>query len=630
MKRLKNISAIIGAAVLGVFFALPASAQINTGLSQIASNTVLGTSDIRVIIARIIYVALGILGVIVLGIIIYAGFLWMTAGGDDDKVAQAKKWIFNGVVGLVIILSSYALTAFIIGKLVGAIGGEGGPSNESRARGGFSYDFGSLGEGIIKSHYPAPGASDVARNTKIIVTFKVPMNPETLIINGSSVVSGANTVYQGDVNPQNVRLVLTSALAGSDAFATSSDKLTAMRAYTVDNSTYVFAPVQYLGSPSTNMSYTMALGTGILLADGKTPAFTGNFSNGYHWEFGTGTTVDVTPPKVISIMPSPGSTVARNALIEVTFNEAVDPTSATGKIPGFTNVTVMAGGSAVAGVWEPSNQYRTIGYHTDIKGGTNSCGDDVYVLPGGAKIDVTVKAATVGSGQSGEPEAPLARYYPPDGVTDIVGNSLDGNGNGVAVGPPVDSVAWSFDTTNALELTPPKISNYDPMPEDTNVDLGKPLGIGFNRPMSITSLSNENLHLASRPNLPLWYFGEGQNLDVNGDPVTSIETPVRSTEALIVHERLAPTVGLCVSGVRDGSNCAVDGDCPGGTCHKTVYLYYPAADSGVRDIYQNCFLPACNTDPTRPYCCVTAQKTEQSCATACAPAADGGLICGSK
>jgi len=66
---------------------------------------------------------LSLLGIIVLVIIIYGGFLWMTAGGNDERVGEAKKWIFGGIIGLVIILSSYAIAQFVISNLVSATTG---------------------------------------------------------------------------------------------------------------------------------------------------------------------------------------------------------------------------------------------------------------------------------------------------------------------------------------------------------------------------------------------------------------------------------------------------------------------------------------------------------------------------
>ncbi|KKR34903.1 MAG: hypothetical protein UT67_C0005G0015 [Candidatus Magasanikbacteria bacterium GW2011_GWA2_40_10] len=90
-----------------------------------------GPTDPRIMAANIIKMALGVLGIIFVVIIVYAGFLWMTAAGEEEKTGKAKKLITNGVIGLIIILSAYAITSFVISNLVGATTGssEFGGSN---------------------------------------------------------------------------------------------------------------------------------------------------------------------------------------------------------------------------------------------------------------------------------------------------------------------------------------------------------------------------------------------------------------------------------------------------------------------------------------------------------------------
>ncbi|MFA7654274.1 MAG: pilin [Candidatus Magasanikbacteria bacterium] len=69
--------------------------------------------DPRQVAATIIRSALGILGILFLGLIIYAGFLWMTAGGNEENVKKAKGYIFNAIIGLIIIFSAYSITFFV-------------------------------------------------------------------------------------------------------------------------------------------------------------------------------------------------------------------------------------------------------------------------------------------------------------------------------------------------------------------------------------------------------------------------------------------------------------------------------------------------------------------------------------
>lgn len=56
-------------------------------------------------------------GVILVVVIVYAGYLWMTAGGNEEQVAKAKKWISNGIVGMILALSAFALTDYILARI---------------------------------------------------------------------------------------------------------------------------------------------------------------------------------------------------------------------------------------------------------------------------------------------------------------------------------------------------------------------------------------------------------------------------------------------------------------------------------------------------------------------------------
>ena len=66
-----------------------------------------------VIVGRIIRVALGLLGIIFVGLTTYGGFLWMTSGGNEENVKKAKTLITNGIIGLLIIVTAYAITYFV-------------------------------------------------------------------------------------------------------------------------------------------------------------------------------------------------------------------------------------------------------------------------------------------------------------------------------------------------------------------------------------------------------------------------------------------------------------------------------------------------------------------------------------
>ena len=113
--------------VIGFVFFVPSDVVAQTtgtdfGVSQVDQSTELGNENLITIVSNIINVALGLLGVVALGFFLYGGFVYMTAGGNSEKVEDAKKIILNSIIGLVIILSSFAIARFVINSLSDATG----------------------------------------------------------------------------------------------------------------------------------------------------------------------------------------------------------------------------------------------------------------------------------------------------------------------------------------------------------------------------------------------------------------------------------------------------------------------------------------------------------------------------
>lgn len=69
--------------------------------------------------AGIISGALAVLGIVFLILMVYGGFLWMTAKGDEGQATKAKDTITMAVIGLMIVVAAYAATQFIIKYIVG-------------------------------------------------------------------------------------------------------------------------------------------------------------------------------------------------------------------------------------------------------------------------------------------------------------------------------------------------------------------------------------------------------------------------------------------------------------------------------------------------------------------------------
>jgi hypothetical protein len=83
-------------------------------------NAGLGNVDPRTIAGNIIKIALAFLGVLAVVIILIGGFKWMTAGGNEEQVEEAKKILIAGIIGLVIILASWGIANFVLGSLLNA------------------------------------------------------------------------------------------------------------------------------------------------------------------------------------------------------------------------------------------------------------------------------------------------------------------------------------------------------------------------------------------------------------------------------------------------------------------------------------------------------------------------------
>lgn len=77
-------------------------------------NSNLSNKDLVVLIQSIVTWVLGLLALVAVIMIIIGGFMWMTAGGNDDKVGSAKKYIISAVIGLIVILAAWIIVNFVI------------------------------------------------------------------------------------------------------------------------------------------------------------------------------------------------------------------------------------------------------------------------------------------------------------------------------------------------------------------------------------------------------------------------------------------------------------------------------------------------------------------------------------
>ncbi|MCX6714586.1 MAG: Ig-like domain-containing protein [Candidatus Uhrbacteria bacterium] len=596
--------------VIGLFVAQHGVlAATPSPLDAVGAGAGLPQTSLPILIAKIIRAVLGVLGIITVILVIYAGWLYMSAQGDPTKVAKSKKIITNAVIGLVIIFSSYSIASWILGKLLDAANGPG--TIVSIAKKYSEPLAGSLGAGIIESHYPMRGATGVPRNTKVFVTFKEAIKPQTII---DGYVSPCTYVV---ANPQTPALCSTKLKTDAVAmFETAKGETTKLATDKVvvtvsdDKKTFVFKPVSYLGNAEKDTNFTVALKPSIQKADGSA-AFAGVNSAGYGWNFTVSTTVDLTPPTIVSIIPSvselqpPGGTVVntlkKNISVEITFNEAMDPIATTGTYQknggatkSFQRITVGDGSpDPVNGSYDISNSYKTVGFTTVDACGKDPCGGTIYCLPGGKTITVTAKAASI---DDSNPPQGILTGVNYDGVVDAAGNSLDGNGDNKACGSSTDKVAcpgaqtnddytWNFHTSNDTDDTVPKIQSLAPDINEGSIDVSNDITLTFNTLLKASTISSSNITLTPDPATYIMWFSPSKT-DIPNTLPTDIATQS------VIHISHPPFI----SNAEGGSG------------------YWPRVTQEVKSAYQICMFPSmgdvtssakdCNgADPAKPYCC---------------------------
>ena len=442
------------------------------------TNLALARTDFITIVARVINVILGLLGIIVVGYFIYAGYLIMTSGGEEDKIAKGKKTMVNATIGLAIVLSSWGIATFIIRALSDATGtgsvsrtaGVRGPSLES------FYISGALGSSI-DDHYPERNQQDVVRNTSILITFAEPMDPSTIINNTNNscwregevttdncpLDEDGNIVdpYYGDCQEiesvqvcdtlitQSINISVVnenedeeSELVGADALTVPQDgDLRNYYTFSIKPQRYLEASEEYLvqvvGGDMVDDDFGVRKKKTEGNVKGEDP-FANSYRRFYSWNFTTGDGLDFTPPTVVRVSPAKPNagelleTIPKNRVVSITFNEPMDPTlvqGGNGQGSSFHHIR-MNTTEDVPGEWKVSNGYKTVEFFSSVSCGENSCGETMYCLPAeGSDIfayTVLIRAAHANIGS----EIKWDSIYG-TGVADLAGNLLDGDANGI-------------------------------------------------------------------------------------------------------------------------------------------------------------------------------------------------------
>lgn len=339
MKRLLAFSfALIAVLAAGFLATASVHAQVNSGFLGIDQTINLPSTDPRVIAARIINVALGVVGIVLIAIILYAGFMYMTSGGDAKKTQTALAWIRNAIIGLIIILMSWAFARFVIDRLLQAVGPGGGQQGGGPGGGGPGGGFGGGGGNqpfAVVSITPQGAVGTKKVIVKII--FNQPVLDTSAQTPGNIIVEKLDgTVVPGDI--------------------------------TVENRVVRFTPGQPCPAPNQtrrcledNTDYRVRVSPSLQSTGGQTLTC-GGFSPACDGTFRSGVDVDLTPPTVFITNPLDGQPVSADALIDVGANASDEV--------GISYISFTANGgliapSAPAGatprVYQGGVQWDTIG-----------------------------------------------------------------------------------------------------------------------------------------------------------------------------------------------------------------------------------------------------------------------------
>jgi hypothetical protein len=115
----KNLLVVIFIALTFVFVCSPAVLAESDayGLEETAktgfSGNIPNKTDIPSIIGIIVGALLSFIGILFFILVIYGGYLWMTARGNEEQVGKSISIITQAAIGLIIVAAAYLITRFL-------------------------------------------------------------------------------------------------------------------------------------------------------------------------------------------------------------------------------------------------------------------------------------------------------------------------------------------------------------------------------------------------------------------------------------------------------------------------------------------------------------------------------------
>lgn len=115
LKQFFIVLALVFILLLPYFVFAATMKNVLLGLGDSAGYTTTGVTETSFseILGLVVSGFLSLLGIIFIGEIIYAGYSWMTARGEEEKVERARETIRRAIIGLVIVVGAFAIAWFV-------------------------------------------------------------------------------------------------------------------------------------------------------------------------------------------------------------------------------------------------------------------------------------------------------------------------------------------------------------------------------------------------------------------------------------------------------------------------------------------------------------------------------------
>ncbi len=362
------------ALVLSLAAAAPALAQVEALDPSFAEQAGLSTiQDPRVAVVSIIRLVFTFLGILATLIVLYAGFTWMTAGGDEEKVSRAKKILTAGVIGLIITISAFGIASFIISRLTDAInqGQTGGPGGGGVGGGGLGG--GGTG-GSFRPTAITPSGDLSIRNVVVTITFASAPTRDTSNINANIVLERAEGSGRGpiafDAESVNNTIKLRSTVDCPDPNSTL---------LCFDADTQYFVTVR---SGLRDVTGTKTVNCGI------TAKCSGTFK--------TGSGIATEGPTGVVTSPTEGQSVPEDSIIQV--QTRIEDDNGIGGVDYYADGSFYAADGAVAavgqGAWTSAANWDTAPFTPVRSVPLSAKATNIADLPGDIPpVRVTVRAA---------------------------------------------------------------------------------------------------------------------------------------------------------------------------------------------------------------------------------------------